>query len=68
MPLLLFIQLSLLLQLASKGRTAATREATTRAACAAYLVNLVARATASRQAADHAAAAVRAVAAREARF
>jgi hypothetical protein len=61
-PLLLFVQLNLLVQLASKGKRAAAREAASRAAY------LVARATASREAADHAAAAVRAVVAREARF
>jgi multidrug resistance efflux pump len=60
--LLLFMQLSLLVQLASKGKSAAAREAASRAAY------LVARAATSREAADHAAAAVRAVVAREARF
>ncbi len=52
--LLLFVQLSLLVQLASKGKRAAAREAASRSAY------LVVRATAYREAADHAAAVVRA--------
>jgi hypothetical protein len=56
--LLLVVQLSLLVQLASKGkRAAAAREAASRSAY------LVVRATASREAADH--AAYRAATARE---
>jgi hypothetical protein len=51
-PLLLFVQLNLLVQLASKGKRAAACEAASRAAY------LVARATASREAADHTAATV----------
>jgi hypothetical protein len=51
---LLFVQLSLLVQLASKGKGAAARKAAKRAAYQ------VVHATASREAADHAAAAVRA--------
>ncbi len=52
--LLLFVQLSLLVQLASKGKRAAAREDASRSAY------LVVHATAYREAADHAAAVVRA--------
>jgi hypothetical protein len=58
MLLLLFVQLSLFAQLASKGKRSAARESASRAAY------LVVHATASREAAEY--AAYRAAAAREA--